>query len=238
MVKAKTSRRRGLAGTGGVSVVAGVVALYFTQTVFAHLVAVAVLFGGLWAVIWGLLIRGSENRNQRVVKVLITTVSALSVSIWFAWWQWPVQGLGELTPDQRARFVEQMKANTARNPVRLMCSPASEIDCIVGAQFVELFVQGGWEVQGRVIHRENPGQPREGVYFVLNGPDADYSVPSQWQKYPAGYLPVVMAFSELVPIAKDPTAGFWLINQLVVGKDFPDGVIGIYFGLGTAEPRK
>jgi hypothetical protein len=146
---------------------------------------------------------------------------------------WPQPGLGMLGEKDRERFISILK--TQQNPiaVHLMCPPNEERECTAATQFISIFGMSNWPVVEQRIDRTLNGTPHRGLYFVLrSSADIDYTKPEfrkpgvgVWTKMQPAYYTAKRAFDEL-----------GIKTELVVGARFPDNVLGIHFGVGTAKP--
>jgi hypothetical protein len=88
-------------------------------------------------------IRNAMGWNRGLNAVLaVMIVSAAVVSFGFN--VWPAQGIGRLTTKERNQFIADIKPASNPWPVKLMCPPNEEKECIAGAQFMSLFGIAGW----------------------------------------------------------------------------------------------
>jgi hypothetical protein len=147
----------------------------------------------------------------------------------FGLFVWPEEGLGMLTQSQMDRFSEVLKTQSEPILIHLMCPPNDQKDCVVAGQFIGLFRKNGWKVRGNIVERVLNGSPKAGFYFVLHSTvDPDPGNPEgktgAWTTMPNAYYTVNRAFSEFIK------------TDLVVGFDYPDKELGLYFGFGTAKP--
>lgn len=113
-----------------------------------------------------------------------------------------------------------------------MCPPNEKKECAVAAQFISLFGMAGWPLTKQIVDREVNGATHLGLYFVLHSTaDVDYSRPEfrkpgigVWTKHRPAYY-----------TAKEALDKLGVKTDLVVGTTFPEDVLGIYFGVGTAK---
>ena len=134
-----------------------------------------------------------------------------------------------LTQSQMDRFSEVLKKQPEPILIHLMCPPNDERDCVVAGQFIGLFRKNGWTVKGNMVERVLNGNPKAGFYFVLHStvdpdPGNAEGKTGAWTKMPRAYFTVKDAFDALTK------------TDLVVGASYPDGELGLYFGIGTAKP--
>jgi hypothetical protein len=77
---------------------------------------------------------------------------------------------------KQKRFMYRISHAPQRWPVRLMCPPNEEKECIAAAQFIGLFGATEWPLYNQVVDRVLAEAPRSGLYFVLHSTaDVDYS---------------------------------------------------------------
>jgi hypothetical protein len=172
---------------------------------------------------------GWSKRLSVAIAFIIVTAVVVSFGINV----WPEPGLGILSEKERDRLISNLKSEKNPIPVHIMCPPNDELDCSRGTQFVSIFGIAGWPLVTQSVDRVTPGQPKQGVYFILHSTaDVDYSKPEfqkpnvgVWTELPFAYLTAKRAF-ENIGIKTDMEAG----------KSFPEHTLGIYFGIGTAKP--
>lgn len=168
---------------------------------------------------------GGYSVTRRIFGMFVIAVAVFI----FGLFVWPPAGLGELSVAENNQFMNTLKTQGERIPVHIMCPPNEERECVVASQFISIFERSGWQVIGKKVDRVFNGTPRAGFYFVLHStmdPDPANSEgkTGAWTKIPRGYFTVKTAFDALIK------------TNMVVGASYPDGELGLYFGVGTAKP--
>lgn len=173
-------------------------------------------------------IAGTRPGRSRIAsRVLVTALVGGGVSL-YGLHVWPETKLGVLTTKERDGVVTILKGEAHPSPVRLMCPPNDESECAIAGQFISLFGMAGWPLTSQTVEREFNGSPHSGVYFVLHSTaDVDYSKPEfrkpgvgVWTEMPPAYYTAKKVFDRL-----------GIKTDVVVGTSFPEGVLGIYFGV-------
>jgi hypothetical protein len=176
-----------------------------------------------------------RNGNRAFAKKMSLAVETVIVGIGvFAYGihVWPDNRLGMLTAREQDMAISVLKNQPHPIPVSIMCTPNEEREGAAGAQFIRLFGVAGWPLTKQVVEREINGSTHLGLYFVLHSTvDVDYSKPEfrrpnvgVWTKMQPAYDTAKAVFDKL-----------GIKTDLVVGATFPEDVLGIYFGVGTAK---
>jgi len=145
---------------------------------------------------------------------------------------WPETGLSTMSDKDRDELIAKLKTEAHPWPVKLMCPPNDEKDCVVASQFVYVFGMAGWPMVHQAVDREMNGVPHAGLYFVLHSTaDIDYNDPvfrkpgvGVWTETPTSYYVIKNVLDKL-----------GIKSEMVVGTAFPEHTLGMYFGVGTAK---
>jgi hypothetical protein len=129
-----------------------------------------------------------------------------------------------LTPQQQSLFIAALKKQPG-GKIRLGCASGSEESCIFAQQFLGLFKEAGWSVEGEKVERVVISKPFFGVgIFMLGGEKTPTAQPGiYWSR----------VRSELQPFFEVLLDGFGQLGIEAKGINdaaFPEHLIGVFFG--------
>jgi hypothetical protein len=136
-----------------------------------------------------------------------------------------------LTNRERRDFENPLKQQIEpKQLVRLACPAADETVCIYAAQFINLFKESGWVIQGGIVNRVTLGIPFEGVRLFEHtdrqfNPNDPPNVGS-WMPVTPSLMAIYDAFKK-IGIESDAGTDHELSEQ----------VITVYFGPPRADER-
>ena len=181
-----------------------------------------VLFGvlvypALHLVEWALRVRRKWITYPVTLVVLACIVFAFGKAVW------PQGHRHVFTKSERDAFEQPLKEQKApREGIQVGCPQADENTCIYATQFIDLFREAGWTVQGNQVQRVTLGRPSSGVTLFKRG--SGKLDPSNWR---SGLWTAISPSLEsvrqaFVNVGIEPDSG--------ANSDLPEEVIAVYFG--------
>ena len=150
-------------------------------------------------------------------------ILAITVSI-FGRAVWPQVHRHFFTEVERNQFEQPLKDQMeTREEIQIMCPVADESSCVYAGQFIDLFRQAGWKVQGNQVDRITLAKPLAGVVLFQHGSgtlDPDNWQLGLWSPISPSLENVRKAF---VNVGIEPDSG--------ANPNLPGNIIAIYFGL-------
>jgi len=129
-----------------------------------------------------------------------------------------------LTEQQRAIFLSTLKKQPGTK-VRLGCAIGSEESCVYAQQFLPIFKEAGWTVEGDRLERATISQTFFGVgIFMLGGKKEPTAQPGMYW---------VQVRPELQPFFAVLVEGFGQLGietKAIADENFPEHLIGVFFG--------
>jgi hypothetical protein len=124
----------------------------------------------------------------------------------------------------RQTFIEKLRGqSSSRERIRIGCANSNEEACVVAAQFLDLFREAGWKVEGNAVQRLVLPKPLSGVALFKHGTGvADPSNPHSglWIEQTKSLLTVESAFTKV-----------GIETTQHADASMPEGLVGIYFGV-------
>lgn len=146
----------------------------------------------------------------------------------------PAASAYELTQARRAEFLELLAvpSSSKLDTLRIGCTTWSEESCIAAGEFLKLFSEAGWAIDGAQVYRMEPSVPEGGVSIVSHSRKLDNlpEVPphlGRWATMSTSAWMIEMAF-----LYQDSTPKY--STDLSLGEH----MLGVYFGSKIAlKPR-
>lgn len=161
-----------------------------------------------------------SRRSPRIKSALPLLLVAISIAAIgfgiYAYWnsRHPPGPLHAFSAKERTTFIDTLKGSGApTQSVWLACPEGKDETCRLMRQFIPMFQESGWRVEGNRVITWKPAHPLGGVHLILRvtgGPD---------DSTPAESRGIKNSFSSLgIPV------------QTAAAPDVPANSIGVYFG--------
>jgi hypothetical protein len=141
----------------------------------------------------------------------------------------PAPSVYKLSDERRGRFLRFLASQTTpHDKLKIGCTTWSEASCVAAGEFLILFSEAGWQIEGNKVFRLEPQIPIVGVAIATRTPadEPKDSLPpheGRWRRMDDSHQTIYYAFRSLdIPVhgGTDDTV--------------QDGTLGIYFG---SEPK-
>lgn len=171
-----------------------------------------------------------ENADRKILRAVFTVLGLLCVLGGAAWqWNLPKERLWlVLSDEEKTKFIELLASQTGtRKRVRIGCPVAREDICVLVTPFVDSFKRGRFVVVDDEVERTNLAHPKVGVILFQNGSAAGFDPQNPdhgvWAEVSDSLVTIERAFAEV-----------GIKVQTAADRDFPEDVMGVYFGI---EPQ-
>lgn len=138
------------------------------------------------------------------------------------------QRLGRLTAEQQAQFISRLEVQREpREKIRLGCAAFSEEACVLAGQFLKVFQEGGWAIQGNQVERVTLPKPLAGVALFKHGEgqhDSSNAKSGLWVEQTASLVTLRESFAKI---------GMEVDTQ--ADAQMPKGIIGVFIGPNLKE---
>lgn len=122
----------------------------------------------------------AASGKSRAIRSLTAFSGMAGLVGLYGWFVWPLSHRHELNQRERSAFEQPLKQQKEpREEIQIACPQAEESTCVYAAQFINLFREAGWKVQGNAVQRGALGAPLAGVILVKHGTGT--IDPSNWR---------------------------------------------------------
>lgn len=182
----------------------------------------------LWKLPYVRKARSTKQRRWRFAEAFLLSSIVLFI---FGVYVWPPVKRHRLDEGEWQSFQKPLRSQTdARERIQILCPANDEGSCTYAQQFVDVFRDAGWVVEGNEIHRVTLHAPIAGVTIFTRGEgqlDPNNWRSGLWIDWTPSFIDVCQAF-ENVGIEPESHA------TLEQAKD----EVAIYFGLEKENPSE
>jgi hypothetical protein len=163
-----------------------------------------------------------SNQKWRTYPTTLFILAAVVATIGLR--IWPLVHRHILSQDERMSFEAPLKSQAKnREEIWIFCPQSDEIICSYAVQYVNLFREAGWKVQGNAVQRATLANPPSGVVFFKHGNgqlDPNNWRSGLWTRMSSSLVSVRQAFIN-IGIEPDEQSDAQL----------PEDVLRVYFGV-------
>jgi len=169
-----------------------------------------------------------KTKSIRFVFLMIVAVALVGI---FGVYVWPPSRRHTLSESESRAFASPLMAQTSpRETIKLGCAAADENTCVYAGQFLDLFREAGWLVQGNQVERVTLAKPMAGVILFQKG--TGKLDPNNWRSG---------LWTQASPSIENVRRAFLNIGvepEAAVDANYPSGVLGVYFGSEKENPSE